>query len=89
MTHEELVEKVAREISGAPFPSSRSMAKARDAIAVIYEAMKEPEGGTIQAGAEAIALGVPEGQHLWEANVCFKAMLSASPLNGGTNAGDN
>ena len=38
MTEQELVEKVAIAISGAPFPTTRSLNKARAAISVIREA---------------------------------------------------
>lgn len=37
--HAELREKVAREISGAPFPSKRSLAKADAIIATLRDAL--------------------------------------------------
>ena len=42
MTEQELVEKVAIAISGAPFPTTRSLNKARAALSVIREALIEP-----------------------------------------------
>lgn len=80
MTHEELVEKVAVAISGAPFPTNASRRKARAAIAAVYEAMKEPSHETLgiihdvmfedtyTAATALIGAG-------------YDAMLAASPMN--------
>lgn len=38
MTEEKLIEVMARAISGAPFPSTKSLAKARAALAAVREA---------------------------------------------------
>ena len=42
----EMIERVAKAISGAPFPSAKSIAKAKAAIA----AMREPTEEMIEAG---------------------------------------
>lgn len=93
MTHEELVEKVAREavardsgpqgsklfeIHWAEFGAAYIVG-ARADISVIYEAMREPTDEMYaQWSVDSVGWA-----HVW------REMLRASPLNGGTNAGDN
>lgn len=50
MTHEQLVKIVAKEISGAPFPSSRSVAKARSILSLVAEALGEPKAWRVRIG---------------------------------------
>jgi len=58
----EMVERVAKAISGAPFPSKASMAKARAAI----EAMREPTDEMLFSGAQWRTLDDPFGSKRWQ-----------------------
>lgn len=51
---ESMIERVARAISGAPFPSAASYRKARAAI----EAMREPTDAMIDVGQDVFAEGI-------------------------------
>jgi hypothetical protein len=55
----DLVERVARQISGAPFPSERSKTKARAAIAEVFDAMMEPSEEMLEALWRVISIYHP------------------------------
>lgn len=77
--HRALVEKVARIIDPGvfddDFPLSQRAARkmATAAIAAVYEALREPSREMYSAAYEAL---VPCS----DANACWQAMLSASPI---------
>ena len=84
MTHEELVEKVARSIVEAtsgpwelisPEGQDAARLEAWVAVATIAEALKEPTGEMVHEGERSHCL-VTYGM----AHDCFVAMLSVSPL---------
>lgn len=109
MTHEELVEKVRSRLGIVYADDGRAAARA--AIAVIYEALKEPteeveNGVADETFHECLRKAVAQNVRANEIRAEFgkeplplhafaschfvkplwSAMLSASPLNGGTNA---
>lgn len=55
ITYEQAVERVARAISGAPFPSNASKAKARAAISTILDILREPTEAMLQRPADHFA----------------------------------
>ena len=78
MTEQELVEKVAIAISGAPFPTTRSLNKARAALSVIRGALSEPTEEMLTA---AIYAEGPMRPTVGEALAAkWKAMIAASPI---------
>jgi len=88
MTHEQLVEKVARamaEDANDHFDQARLfyMRRSKAAIAAIYEAMREPTpdqlttAGTMAGWNEAAHRGADDCHVEW-----WQAMLDASPLKG-------
>jgi hypothetical protein len=89
MTENELIEKMARAISGAPFPSTRSYEKARAALAAIREAgcevaPREPTEKMLEAAEDPLC-GVACGDLALDiAGDVWHAMLSASFLKGET-----
>lgn len=74
----EMVERVARAISGAPFPSPASYRKARAAI----EAMREPRNEMLAAGEDALATARPgcwdQLEDIWQAMISG-ALSSPAP----------
>jgi len=86
MTHNDLVEKLALAISKAPSSTCASRAKARAAIAVIAEMVKEPSlemeragaflGREIPLGNGQTATGFALGD---QPRFVWKKMLAASP----------
>lgn len=66
----EMVERVAKAISGAPFPSPKSLAKARAAI----EAMREPTEFMV---GEAARLNHPRDRDVWRTMI--DAALASPP----------
>ena len=64
LTYSEAVERVARAISGAPFPSNASKAKARAAISEILSILAEPTEAMIDAGAQRL-VRCGEGPCVW------------------------
>ena len=78
LTYEQLVERVAKAISEAPFPSKSSLATARAAIAVIAEETKEPT----EAMMEAVECVGDKKDWLsgraWKSG--YRSMHAASPL---------
>lgn len=61
----ELRERVAIAISGAPFPSNASLRKADAAIAAVFDALREPSEGMVDAGQEAD--GTITAERVWQA----------------------
>ena len=85
MTEQELVEKVAIAISGAPFPTTRSLNKARAALSVIREALREPTPAMLGAAWNADELHCKDcGILSLDQFACgydhWKAMIAASPI---------
>ncbi len=77
MTEDELIEKTAMAISGAPFPSRRSYEKARAALAAIREALQEPTDAMIDAGDAALFNAGDGDLPASYIGPVWKAMLSA------------
>jgi hypothetical protein len=94
MTHDELVERVARAIDPAawnprfieaiPDPKTRqavSKSRATAAIAAVYEAMEEPTPEMERVSALTVDVPLNAARITqWGANA-WPAMLAASPLN--------
>ena len=81
MTRAELREAVGNAIAEADMPCDFPAWKRRvadAALRVVREAMREPDGVMVEAGAQdtnaAMGDGTREARHVW------RAMLAASPL---------
>lgn len=92
MTEDQLIEKMARAISGSPFPSHRSMAKARAALAAVREAgvlgsvLRNDEAGyveiTVRDAPTVTRVIAPCGVDLlldWHAKEIVGARIWAAP----------
>jgi hypothetical protein len=75
LTYDQLLVMVASEISGAPFPSKRSLSKAEAVLSTIYSALREPTSKMVEAGENCDPLATADGD--------WRAMLDASPLREG------
>jgi hypothetical protein len=93
MTHDELVEKVARAIYADKFPNTTTAFddlyylpkdnlryEARAAIAAVYEAIREPSNSQIDIGSGVIADGAEWGNRS-NAAEAYRVMTDASALN--------
>jgi hypothetical protein len=90
MTHDELVERVARAfdplafIDGSPLSDREGAIEAtRRALAAVYEAMEEPTSDQVVAGQEVFLDNGYSHAELNDTTLrkAFTAMLEASPLN--------
>jgi hypothetical protein len=95
MTHDELVERVARAMFptawadnndpdyDAPLGQKYARFKARAALAAVYEAIKEPTSDQVVAGQEVFLDNGYSHAELNDTTLrkAFTAMLEASPLN--------
>ena len=84
MTHDELVERVARALQLPDETAARRRAKA--AIAAVYEALKEPTDEMCAAGyAAPQAYGMADNREelaRMRTQPAYTAMLAASPARG-------
>jgi hypothetical protein len=86
MTKDELRECLARAISGSPFPSRRSLARADAALAALRDAgfaivPKEPSEAMVEAHIESCA-GQCDEAGPESVRAAWEAMLSAGDLLG-------
>ncbi len=88
MTHDELVERVARAMAedvNDHFDQVRLfyMRRARAALAAVYEAMKEPTSTVIRDGVSHRLSTSIGGDNRWPEDTAalYRALLAASPLN--------
>ena len=83
MTYEQIVEIAAKAISGAPFPSKASKAKASAVIAVIAEALKEPTPDQFEEFYHPMRDFLNVGGHNFDQDYLLKEafIIALSPLH--------
>lgn len=82
MTHDELIERVAVAISGAPFSSIKSRSKARMIISLIADCLDDPTSSAVASGINYRMFTTIGGENTWHEDTenLFRIMIRESQL---------